>query len=106
MFALMNAWMCVVSLLGIAAGHRVKILRTKSLGFLRLFGRVIDDLDRANDEHFAGLGDLEERYGKASRTGRSRRRLSAVRARDRPLSGAASAPAARRSCRSRGQADP
>jgi hypothetical protein len=57
MFALMNAWMCVASLLGIAAGHRVKILRTKALGFL---GRVIDDLDRANDEHFAGLGDLEE----------------------------------------------
>src|SRR3954454_11899345 len=37
-----------------AAGHRVKILRIKSLGFLRLFGRVIDDLNRANDEHFAG----------------------------------------------------
>ena len=42
------------------AGHRIQILRAESLGFLRLFGRMIDDLDGADDQHFAGLGDLEE----------------------------------------------
>jgi len=43
-----------------SAGHRVEVLRAQSLRFLRLLGRVIDDFDRANDEHLPGLGDLEE----------------------------------------------
>ena len=43
-----------------AARHRIKVLRSDFLGFLGFLGRVVDDLDSTDDQHFAGLGDLEE----------------------------------------------
>ena len=43
-----------------ASRQGIEVLSSKSLWFLRLSGGVIDDLDGTDDDHLAGLGDLEE----------------------------------------------
>ena len=65
MLALMKAWIwgAVVAWNSCepdASRQGIEVLSSKSLWFLRLSGGVIDDLDGTDDDHLAGLGDLEE----------------------------------------------